>query len=228
MGFDDPNDVVDKRFAMYGSWGYIVGVIKDIHFQSFQTEIGPIMLTPLQWWRTNLYVRLDPNQIQQGIDHTKKVMTELTPNFPFEFSFMDDSYRDHYSASYRIGSFVNTFAVLAIIISSLGLIGLSAYTAEQRRKEIGIRKTLGATSTGIVFGLIQNFMRWVLLSTILAWPIAYYAMIKFLSIYAYHIPMPLLLFPIAGLIAVVIAILSTTYQALKASSTNPAITLKHE
>ncbi|WP_373516193.1 ABC transporter permease [Pricia sp.] len=158
----------------------------------------------------------------------EEVMKKYNPAFPFEYEFVDDAFNAMFKNEKLVGSLSQIFALLAIIISCLGLFGLSAYTAEQRRKEIGVRKVLGSSVTGIVQLLSKDFMRLVLVSIVLAIPFAWWGMHRWLESFAYRIEINWWVFALAGLAAICIALLTVSFQAVKAASANPVKSLRAE
>jgi putative ABC transport system permease protein len=147
---------------------------------------------------------------------------------PFDYTFLDEAFDRKYKAEEKLGKIFSYFTLLAIFIACLGLFGLAFFTAEQRTKEIGIRKALGASITGIIMLLSKEFTKWVLLANIIAWPIAYVAMNRWLQNFAYRINMGLGTFIIAALLALIIALLTVGYQAIKTARANPVESLRYE
>jgi len=158
----------------------------------------------------------------------EKTVRRLNPGFPFEYRFLDDDYDRMYRSYEREMAIVRTFAALAILISCLGLFGLAAYTAEQKTKEIGIRKILGATTPGVVFLLSKEYTKWVLAANIIAWPVSYILMNSWLRNFAYRTPLGVLLFVASAVGVLVIAQMTVCWQAFKAAAANPADSLRHE
>ena len=227
MQMEDP---VGKRFLMYDerNAGEIIGVVKDYHFQSLTNDIGPIMITTLKWWWDSVFIKVNPQNVQVSLQYIEDNYKRFAPSFPYEFSFLDENIDQLYSQYYEMGAIIKYFSILAVFISCLGLFGLASFMTEQRTKEIGIRKVLGSSAAKIVFLLTQGFSKWVLLANLFAWPIAWYAMQKFLGIFAYHSGVNILLFFGSGLIALLISIITVGYQTLKAANSNPVKALKYE
>ncbi len=227
MQLEDP---IGKRFAMYNEHneGVIIGVVKDYHFQTLTNEIGPIMITTLDWWRGEAFIKINPNNVTETLGFIEETFNKFAPSFPFEFSFLDEDIDELYHGFYEIGNIIKYFAVLAIFISCLGLFGLASFMTEQRTKEIGIRKVLGSSVTTIVMLLSKGFTKWVILANIVAWPIAYYAMKKFLEMFAYRAELNIWLFIISGLMALIIALITVGFQTIKAANSNPVDALKYE
>jgi putative ABC transport system permease protein len=162
------------------------------------------------------------------IAHIKKVTHEFAPDFPFQFAFLDDTYHRLYEIENRMEKIYQAFAVLAIFISCLGLLGLASFTIEQRTKEIGIRKVLGASMAGIIQLLTRELIRWIIIANIIALPIAYLAMSAWLQNFAYRITMGWWTFILAGILALVIALITVSFQSIKAALANPVESLKYE
>ncbi|KAB2841309.1 MAG: FtsX-like permease family protein [Melioribacteraceae bacterium] len=166
--------------------------------------------------------------MQNSIEFLSEKWKEFGQSKPLEYSFFDENFEETYRSEIQAGKVFTSFAVLAIVIASLGLFGLAAFTAEQRTKEIGIRKVLGSSITQIIMLLSQEFMKWVLISNILAWPVAYYIMHRWLEDFVYRININLIYFALAGLITLMIAILTVSYQSIKAAFSNPINSLRYE
>lgn len=233
LGLNSAQDAIGKEI-IWGKIGtnerkwQVVGVVANFHQETFKNPMEPLIFRPA-------YSTYSPFSIKIGNGDkpaiTAAVEAEFKKSFPdnsFESYFLEDSYKKNYSDDYRFGSVISIFTVLAIIISCLGLIGLSSYTAVQRTKEIGIRKVLGASLFSIVSLLSIDFIRLVLLATILSLPIAYFSMQNWLQGYAYRISMGWLLFALPVFLIVVIAALTMSFQVLRSAMTNPADTLKDE
>jgi len=155
-------------------------------------------------------------------------LKDIDPTLPFDYTFLDETLDSKYKAEEELSKIFSCFTLLAIFIACLGLFGLASFTAEQRTKEIGIRKALGASITGIIMLLSKEFTKWVLLANIIAWPIAYVAMNRWLQNFAYRINMGLGTFIIAALLALIIALLTVGYQAIKAARANPVESLRYD
>jgi ABC-type antimicrobial peptide transport system permease subunit len=223
-------DPIGKRFLMYDERyaGEIIGVVKDYHFQSLTNDIGPIMITTMKWWWDSVFIKVNPNNVQASLQHIEDTYKKIATSFPFEFSFLDEDIDQIYSQYYEMGIIIKYFSILAVFISCLGLFGLASFMTEQRTKEIGIRKVLGSSVVKIVFLLTQGFSKWVLLANIFAWPLAYYAMQKFLEMFAYNSGINIWLFILSGILAFLISIITVGYQTLRAANSNPVEALKYE
>jgi putative ABC transport system permease protein len=209
----------------------VIGVVKDYHFLSLHEEIQPLVLYNASPYGGNYYrmsLRVSPENIQDTISFLREKWREFDSQYPLEFVFLDDQYDALYRTEERLGKLFGYFTALAILIGCLGLFGLSAYSAEQRTKEIGIRKVLGATTSNVTVLLVREFTKWVLLAVLVAWPAGYYIMNTWLQNFAYRIGLGVDIFMIAAVLALVIAIITVVYQALKAAIANPAESLKYE
>ncbi|QQS35415.1 MAG: ABC transporter permease [Ignavibacteriales bacterium] len=208
----------------------VVGVMKDFHYQSLHRRIEPVIIHlyfPGGFGR-NVSVKIPPDNIDQKLQEIKTVWHKYAGNQAFEYVFFDEDFAKVYESEKRAGIIVTVFSLLAILIACLGLLGLAAFTTEQRTKEVGIRKILGASVSSIVVLLLKDFAKWVLISNIIAWPIAYFALNKWLEDFAYRINIELWTFVIASLSAIVIAVLTVSYQSIKAAISNPVKSLRYE
>jgi putative ABC transport system permease protein len=230
---DDPiGKEIDALMSMTEMKAYrIIGVVRDYHFQSLHEEIQPLVLYNANPFGGSFYrmsIRVKPENIQETISFLRDKWREFDSQFPLEFAFLDDQYDALYRAEERLGRLFGYFTALAILIGCLGLFGLSAYSAEQRTKEIGIRKVLGATTPNVTMLLVREFTKWVILAVLIAWPVGYYLMHTWLQNFAYRIGLGVDTFLVASLLALIIAILTVAYQAIKAAVANPADSLKYE
>jgi putative ABC transport system permease protein len=225
MGMDSP---IGKQLGIGDNQAKIIGVVKNYHFRSLKQEIEPLILilAPENCWA--LFARLRSEDISQTIGHMEKVWGEFASGYPFSSRFMDEAIDDLYRSEQRIGTIFRYFAILAIFISCLGLFGLASFMAEQRTKEIGIRKVLGATVSNILVLLSKEFAKWVLVANVIAWPVAYYMMNKWLQGYAYRIKIAVWSFVLAAALALAIALFTVSYQAIRAATANPADALRYE
>jgi len=186
------------------------------------------MITTMKWWWGSTYIKVSSMDIQNSLEYIEEVVTKFSPSFPFEYSFLDEDINRMYTEFYEMGSIIKYFAILAIFISCLGLFGLASFMTEQRTKEIGIRKVLGSSVGKIVFLLTQEFSKWVLLANIFAWPMAYFAMQKFLEMFAFNSGINIWLFIVSGFLALLISIITVGYQTMRAANANPVKALKYE
>jgi len=207
----------------------VIGVVKDFHFESLHREIRPLAMyiLPDEYIRY-ISVRTRPEAVDQTLAFLKDKWRAFVPGQPFEYFFLDDDFDRLYTAEKKIGRLFTSFSVLAILVACLGLFGLASFTAEQRTKEIGIRKVLGASVSNIVVLLTREFSKWVLLANLIAWPIAYFAMHRWLQNFAYRISIGVWMFVQAAFLALAIALITVSYQAVRAALVNPANSLRYE
>ena len=208
----------------------VIGIMKDFNYQSLHQKIQPMIihLFNSQGFGRNVSVKLSPNNMKKELSEINDVWHKYAGNQAFEYVFFDEDFAKAYAAEKRTGVIVSVFSILAIFIACLGLFGLAAFTTEQRTKEVGIRKILGASVPGIVVLLLKDFAKWVLISNIIAWPIAYLALNKWLEDFAYRVDVSVWAFIIASVIAILIAIFTVSYQSIKAAIANPVKSLRYE
>ncbi|RRB11907.1 FtsX-like permease family protein [Larkinella knui] len=209
--------------------GKIIGVLKDFHFTSMHQAIEPLIVRldeNTKWG--SILVRTEAGKTKEALASLEKICKELNPNFPFTYQFSDQEYAKLYNSEQVVSQLANAFAFLAIFISCLGLFGLAAFTAEQRTKEIGVRKVLGASVPSIVALLSANFLKPVAIAMLIAFPIAGYAMNRWLQGFAYQIRIEWWMFAVAGLLTVGIALLTVSFQSIKAALMNPVRSLRSE
>ena len=222
-------DPVGKKFSLQGRDGTIIGVAKDFYFSSMRQKIQPAIF----YYRPaadygRLYIKTTGANAPEAIAAAEAEWKKYNAGFPFDYSFLDDDYNSLYESEQRTGLLFNIFAGIAILISCLGLFGLATYTAQVRTKEIGVRKVLGASVTGIIQLLATDFIKLVFVAIIIATPVAWYAMNKWLQDFAYKININWFVFAVAGLIALIIAIVTISFQSIKAALANPVKSLRTE
>ena len=225
MGMKDP---VGKEIQFWSGKGRVVGLMKDFHLNSLHQAITPLVLTFNASNTSYLLVKTRAGQAPQAIADLERITKEFNPNYPFNYHFIDEEYESLYRSEQQVNTLVNYFGLLAIVISCLGLFALAAFTAEQRTKEIGVRKVLGASVPNIVGLLSKDFLKLVLIALVLASPLAWWALSKWLGTFAYQTELTWWIFGVAGVTAVVIAFLTVSYQSIKAALTNPVTSLKAE
>ena len=208
----------------------VVGVVKDFHTYSLQHKMNPLVMvmTPAAESEDNLYVRIAKGQVTEGLAAIEQVYRRFDRATPAEFNFLDQNFARQYKAEKKQGQIALAFTIVAVIIASLGLYGLATFTALQRTKEIGIRKVLGASIPNVIVLLSKDFTRLVVLATIIACPIAWLAMHKWLDDFAYRIVIDWTVFVFAGLSAVIIAVVTVSFQAVKTALANPVKSLRTE
>jgi putative ABC transport system permease protein len=218
---------IGKPFILWGMEGKIIGIMKDFNFKSLHKKVEPLMLymTKRPYYA---FIKINSKYISAAILKIESTWKKFSPAFPLEYHFLNEEYENLYKVEKQIGKILNYFTFLAIFIACLGLFALSSFIAEQRTKEISIRKVLGATVKEIILLFSKQFVRWVLVANIIAWPIAYYAGDLWLREFAYRTSIHWILFALAGVIAISIALLTVSYQTYKAAITNPTEALKYE
>jgi putative ABC transport system permease protein len=209
----------------------VIGILKDGHFHSLHSKIQPIGIRHLVAGGTRtrfLSVRLNPGNIGNALAFLKDKWEEFVPERPFEYMFLEEDLDRLYKTEWRTGHLMTGFAILSIIIACLGLFGLVAFSAEQRSKEIGIRKVLGASSARIILAYSKEFAKWVILANAIAWPIAFYLMSKWLENFAYRTSIALWTFLLAAAMVLLIALVTITFQVIRAAQANPVDSLRYE
>jgi putative ABC transport system permease protein len=226
MGMEEP---LGKRIRLWDEYDFeIIGVVKDFHFQSLHETMKPMFfrLTPESTWM--VMARLDAGMEQEALQNLKSFYEEFNPGFPFEYTFVDEEYASQYAAERRVSSLSRYFAGFAILISCLGLFGLAAFTADRKRKEIGIRKVLGATVMNIIGLLTKDFTRLVIISLVIGLPVSYFIVNRWLHNFAYKIDLNPLFFMTAGILVLTISWLTVSSQAYRSATVNPRECLRDE
>jgi hypothetical protein len=226
IGYQDP---IGQPLTLWGKTGKIIGVMGDFHFQSLHERIQPLIVRfDGGMNQKTILVSTKPGQTRQALQSLEKLLRKLNPAFPFSYQFADQEYRQLYQSETIVGNLTNYFAALAIFISCLGLFGLAAFTAEQHTKEIGVRKVLGASVISIVTLLSKDFLKLVGFAFVMAAPLAWYAARQWLENFAYKIGLEWPLFASAGLMCMLIALLTVSFQTIKAALQNPVHSLRSE
>ena len=225
MGMEDPLGKWvtwnDRRFD-------IIGIIQDFHFLPMTEEISPLVLLNVPEYSSMAFVKVNGDNKEKVIEYLQNAWEKVNPGFPFEYAFLDASYRELYVSEDRLGRIFRYFSILTVFISCLGLFGLAAFMAEQRTKEIGIRKVLGAGISRILVTLSGSYLKWVLLANIIACPVSYYFMGRWLEGYAYHTRLSPWIFIVSALASLFIAFFTIGYQTLRAASKDPVKAIKYE
>jgi ABC-type antimicrobial peptide transport system permease subunit len=226
MNMKDP---VGKMFSLWGEKdGTIVGVTEDFNFESLHVGVEPLLLMPLTDAPRYLIVRINPAGFSQTLNNIKQDWAEIVPQTNCEIGFFDDRLESMYRSELRISALFRYFSFIAIFISCIGLFGLSMFVIERRRKEIGIRKVNGAKILEVMILLNKDFIRWVIIAFVIAIPIAWYAMHRWLENFAYKTELSWWIFALAGLLALGIALLTVSWQSWKAATRNPVESLRYE
>ncbi|RNC79300.1 MAG: FtsX-like permease family protein [Balneola sp.] len=228
LGYSSSEDAIGKQFNYGGRQGFITGVVNDFHFESLHQDIAPIVFVISSGRNNTIAVKYNEAYEQETIAYLENTWANYRPNFPFDYYLIEDNFAGQYEGEERLGKVFSYFALLAIIIAALGLFGLASFTIQQRVKEIGIRKVLGASVSQIVYLLSTNFTKLVLIAFLLASPIAYFGMNKWLESFAYYKPISVWIFLVGGGIALAIALFTISFQAIRSALLNPAHTLKDE
>jgi ABC-type antimicrobial peptide transport system permease subunit len=225
MGHEDP---IGKSFSFWGQKGKIIGVIKDFHFQPLRRKIEPLII---QWvnldWSNFLFLRIAPEGISETLGVVQGTWEKILPTIPFSYQFVDEDFDLIYRSEERTGTLLKIFTAMAILVACLGLFGLASYAAEQKTKEIGIRKVLGASVPGIVTLMCREFLVLIGLANLIAWPVAYFAVKDWLNNFAYRTSIPAFLFFGALILSLTIGLMTVIYRAVRAASANPVEALKH-
>jgi putative ABC transport system permease protein len=224
LGLKNP---VGQQFEYHGK-RHIVGVIKDFNFYSLHQQVKPLILFVAPYWYHSLYIKIHGDELAKTIQFIERTIKQSIPDYPFVYSFLDDDLNKSYKVEQNIENILTVFSALAILISCLGILGLITFVTERRTKEIGIRKVLGASVPGVVYLLTKDFMKWIILANIIAWPVAYYLMNNWLQDFAYRIDISWWIFVLSGGIALMIALATVSFQAIKAAVANPIESLRYE
>jgi putative ABC transport system permease protein len=220
-------EAVNKPLLMGDRNGRVKGVVKDFHFQSIHHEITPLVLFPEGWYNI-IMVKMNTANVDQTLAHIQKVWSEVAPHRPFKYNFLDEQFEKMYSTEKRTGTIILIFASIAIALASLGLFGLSSYSIIIRAKEIGIRKVLGSSISNIVGILSKDFIKMVFVASLLAIPLAWFAMNTWLSDFSYRIKLEWWMFALSAIVAILIAFLTIAMQSVKAAMAKPVNSLRDE
>ncbi len=223
-GIQDP---LGKKFSLNGKEGNIVGIVKDFNFKSIRTTIEPLVIQQGNYLQY-MIARIQSSNLPESIEKIKSIWQKNYPDYPFELHFMDADFEKLYEAEQRTGKVFKYFTILAILISCLGLFGLASFTAEQRTKEIGVRKIMGASVQQIVGLLSFEYLKWLFIANLIAWPLAWYVMNEWLQNFAYKIHINLVYFLLAGIVTCAIALITVSFQTVRAANSNPVKALKYE
>ena len=224
-----PEEAIGKevRITWFDTYGEIVGVVEDYNFQSLKTVIEPLIILPVRWSRL-FAVKIETGDMRNTVAAMEDIWKGLTPGYPFDYEFMDDRYANLYRTESTQSRLFIIFSVLSILIACLGIIGLAIFSANQRTKEIGIRKVLGASVERISLLLAGDFLKLVLISNLLAWPLAWWAMSRWLENFAYKTSLPVAVFLLASVIAVLIALFAISANTIRAATSNPVDSIREE
>ncbi len=225
MGMENP---VGKTMSLHGTSGYIIGVMKDFNFNNIRNKIAPLVLFMNHNQARICFVRISENNTQETLSYIEDVWKRFEPDYDYNFRFMDESLARLYRSEQRSNTLINYFSIFSIFISCLGIFGLASFMAEQKTKEIGVRKVLGADIPHVVRIFSVEFTKLVLIGNVLAYPIAVYAMNKWLSNFAYHTNLTWWIFVLAAVISFTLVLITIAYQSYKAAVKNPVLSLRYE
>ncbi len=219
-----------RKFSIFGEKesAPVIGIVKDFHFKSLHSKLEPLILCIVPSTYNNIAVKTHNQDIPAVLSHLRRVWQDHVPQRPFEYFFLDENFDKLYKTEERTGKLFSFFTFLAIFVSCLGLFALASFMTEQRTKDIGVRKVFGASVLSITFLLSKEYSKWVLLANIFAWPVAYYAMNQWLQNFAYRTTIGIEVFALSGLLVLVIALLTVSYQSINAASGNPVEALRYE
>jgi putative ABC transport system permease protein len=228
FGYKSPADAIGRKFSQWGRKGKIIGVVKDFHFRSLREPIKPLSIRIESYGYSLVSVKVKTEELSSTLESIEKKWKQIVPHRPFSYFFVDEFFNKQYQSEERFGKLFLNFSILAIFISCLGLLGLALYSTTQRTKEIGVRKVLGASVFNIVNLLSKDFLKLVGFSFLIASPIAWYVMYKWLQDFEYRIDVEWWAFALAGSLAVIIAFGTISFHAVKAAVANPVKSLRTE
>ena len=219
---------IGKYFGRDKIKGTIVGVTENFNFESLRSGIEPLLLVPLQNEPNVILARIQKDDIHSTIERIEQTWKKINPSSPFTFGFFDDRLEDMYQGEVRVSQLFKYFTTIALFIACLGLLGLSSFSIQQKTKEIGIRKAMGAPVSSIAILLTRDFVKWVLLAFVIACPIAWYSMHLWLQNFAYKSHLNWWIFVLSGLLALSVALFTVSFQTIKAALQNPVDSLRYE
>lgn len=230
FGWKSPEEALGKRLRSGhgGRVNPIIGVTQNFHYRGLQTEVEPLVMENLPRTFQCISLSIDTSNLRETMAFVESQWKVLFPDYPYESFFLDTDFDRQYRADEQVGRIFGLFTFLGLFIACLGLLGLASFTTETRTKEIGIRKVLGASVGGIVLMLSKQFTKWVLLANIIAWPIAYYFMNRWLKNFAFRTHIDILTFVLSGLLVLAVALLTISFQSIRAATSNPAESLRYE
>lgn len=233
VGWTKPEDALGKLFGWENEWfnlkhGPVIGVVKDFHFTTLRHKIEPVVMVYEPVWLSAILIKIHPQNMAKTLDKVERKWNDIYPEYPFEYNFVDKLFEQLYISEQRQTQVLGLFSGIAIFVAFMGIFGLAAFTAQNRTKEIGIRKVLGATIPDITVMFSREFIQYVLIAGIIASPISWFIMQKWLTNFAYRIDINLMTFIVAILLAILIAILTVSFQAIRSALANPVETLRCE
>ena len=228
LGINDPEKAINQMISNYDDTLKIIGVVSNYHQLGLSKSMLPVIFVPRQEINNYYSIKFETSNIHETVASVEKVWNNYFPQNPFSYYFLDDAYNTQYKADDQFGKVFGMFSLLAIIIACVGLLSLSAYNVLQRTKEIGIRKVLGAPVSNIIYLLAKDFIRLVCIAFLVAVPITWFLMNNWLHDFAYRISISWWIFLIAGFIAILIALITISFQSIKAAMANPVKSLRTE
>jgi putative ABC transport system permease protein len=230
LGYTNPQDAIGKPYfiSLNGYKPEIIGVVKDYNFSSLHDEVSPQVFMHIPRFFSEFVVKINSSDIPSTINRLKNVWAVFFPQYPFKYHFLDESIDEMYKTEAKYSEVISVMSAIAVFIACLGLLGLTSYIAEQRKKEIGIRKVLGASVKDILQNVVSEFVALVIISNIIAYPVAYYFMNKWLQDFVYRIEISWWILVLSGGIVLLIALLTMSYQSIKAAVVNPIASLRSE
>jgi putative ABC transport system permease protein len=232
MGLEDPIGTV--IYMAHPAWpesfrrAHVVGVVKDFHARTLHNSLRPFVFRMYRPWHTFVFIKIEGTRVQETLAKIESTFNSHTEDYPYRYFFYEDFYDRQYQPEWRLGRLFNGFSLLSILISCLGLFGLGAYMAEQKTKEIGIRKVLGASIPGIVTLTAKEFIKCIAIANLIAWPLAYVVMRGWLQDFAYKVSIGPLIFILATALTLLIAFVTVGYHSIKAALANPVDSLRYE
>jgi putative ABC transport system permease protein len=234
LGFDKPDEAIGKRLSfnfdvdsiLFG--GKIVGVVKDFHYATLHNEIRPLVMFQQPVWYWTFMVKFNPKNKAQALNLLNVSWKKVYPDYPFDYIFLDDLYNQAYSKEITQSKIINLFSIIGLLIACIGLICLTSYIAETRTKELGIRRVNGARVTDLLVMLNKNLAKWVVIAIVIAFPVSWYTMNKWLQNFAYKTELSWWIFALAGIVVLGIALLTVSWQSWKAATKNPVEALRYE
>jgi len=234
LGIRNPKDAIGKRFRLnfflpdLFPEGEVVGVVPDFHYTNLHSEEKPLAIAPKKMFNYCFIISIDPAQREKALTTIASNWQKINPEFPFQYEYMTDSYQKVYAGEYAQSRVLSMFALISIMLSSLGVFALASFKIQRQEKEIGIRKVNGARNSEILLMLNRDFVKWVLIGFVVATPLAYYAMNKWLENFAYKTTLSWWIFALSGLLALMIAMLTVSWKSWKAATKNPVEALRYE
>jgi putative ABC transport system permease protein len=232
MGLENPIGI--EIYMGHPAWpesfrrARVIGVVRDFHARSLHTTIRPFLFRMYRPWHQYAFIKIDGTRIEQTLGRIETAFESYSPGIPFSFEFLDDAFNRQYLPERKLSNLFNGFSLLAVVIACLGLFGLASYTTEQKTKEIGIRKVLGASIPGIVTLTAWEFVKWVAAANLVAWPLAYYVMHKWLQEFAYRMSIGPFVFLLSAGLSLLVALMTVAYHSLKSALANPIDSLRYE